>query len=224
LRIYVVGDSVGLSLGRGLARWGAETGRAIVLNDATPTCSLGRGLPRKLPLGQVQPPAPACAGWAQRWPQAIRSFDPDAVVVLYSIWEVEPRELLDGRFARPGDPTLDRWQLSEYEAAADVLSARGAQVMWLDVACEGSPIEPDSPFWVVNHWTIPALASTRRAVHPVDMNRLLCGGGPPSAAFGGVADVRPDGVHYSDAGALAVARWLMPIVLGERPAPPRIFN
>ena len=55
------------------------------------------------------------------------------------------------------------------------------------------------------------------------MDHLLCPHGPPNPDFGGVHDVRPDGSHFSDAGALEVARWLMPIVLGEQPAPPRIF-
>jgi len=35
----------------------------------------------------------------------------------------------------------------------------------------------------------------------------------------GVTDARPDGSHFSDPGALAVANWAMPIILGQRPAP-----
>ena len=78
------------------------------------------------------------------------------MVVLFSIWEAEARELPDGRLAQPGDPELDRWQLSEYQAAADELSARGAPVLWLDIACEDSAIKTDEPFWYVDYRTIPS--------------------------------------------------------------------
>ena len=57
----------------------------------------------------------------------------------------------------------------------------------------------------------------------VDTNALLCPRGTPRRAFGDAPDVRPDGAHFSLLGAYAVASWLMPIVLGARPAPPRIF-
>ena len=192
LRVLVVGDSVGQTLGRGLELWGDDTGNAIVENDATDFCSLGRTLPRELPLGEIEAPAAKCADWAQSWSQTINTFNPDVVVVQYSVWEAEYRKLPDGRLAQPGDPAIDRWQLSEYQAAADVLAARGAPVLWLDIACEGDPIQRGQPFWVVDYRTIPALAASRPAVHEVDMNHLMCPGGPPNPVFHGVPNVRPD--------------------------------
>jgi len=223
LRILVVGDSVGLSFGRGLELWGAETGAAQVRNDAIRWCSLGRHLPVRLPFGEAVPAPQACTEWDRLWPETIASFDPDVVVVLYTIWEVEPRQLPSGRWAIPGDPEFDRWQVSEYQTAADILSARGAKVLWLNAACDGKPIKPEEPYWLHDYRTLPRLAASRSAVHIVDMNHLMCPHGPPNPDFGGVHDVRPDGSHFSDAGALEVARWFMPIVLGEKPAPPRIF-
>ena len=66
-------------------------------------------------------------GWARAGRTQIRSFDPDVVFVYFSIWEVSPRLLPEsGDWLQPGDPQLDTWQLSEYQAAADVLSARRA--------------------------------------------------------------------------------------------------
>jgi hypothetical protein len=223
LRIMVVGDSVGLSFGRGLELWAAETGQAVVENDAIRSCSLGRHLRVRLPFGQEVPVPGACSDWDTKWPRTIETFDPDVVVVLYTIWEIEWRQMPDGRWEIPGQPEFDRWQLSEYQTAADILSSRGAQVLWLNTACEGTPIKPHDPFWIHNVQTLPKLAASRPAVHLVDMDKLLCPHGPPNVDFGGVHDVRPDGSHFSDAGALEVARWLMPIVLAERPAPTRIF-
>jgi hypothetical protein len=56
-------------------------------------------------------------------------------------------------------------------------------------------------------------------VHLLDLGPQLCPGGIPLTDYAGVRDARPDGAHYSDAGALAVANWAMPIVLGQAPLP-----
>jgi hypothetical protein len=223
LRVLVVGDSVGQTFGRGLELWALETGRAEVENDAVPTCALGRTLEIEAPLGGISAPSATCADWAERWPETIASFDPDVVIVQYAVWEISARRLPDGRLARPGDPELDRWQLSEYRAAADILSAQGAPVLWVNSACESAPIRAGEPFWNLNHRTIPALARSRAAVHVLDLDRLLCTDRGANPDFGGVAGIRPDGAHFSDAGALAIARRLMPIVLGDTQAPARIF-
>ena len=223
LRVLVVGDSVGQTLGRGLELWAMQTGRAEVENDGIPMCALGRTLEIEAPLGGLAEPSDTCAGWTERWPQTIASFDPDVVLVQYAVWEVSARQLPDGRLARPGDPDIDRWQLSEYQAAADILSARGAPVLWLNSACEDESLRRGEPFWTLDYRTIPALARSRSAVQMLDLNRLLCGDGGATTDFGGVTDIRPDGAHFTDAGALAIAQWLMPIVLGDAPAPARIF-
>jgi peptidoglycan/LPS O-acetylase OafA/YrhL len=223
LRVLVVGDSVGQTFGRGLELWALQTQRAIVENDAVPMCALGRTLEVELPLGGMLTPSDGCAGWDEQWPQTIASFDPDVVIVQYAVWEVESRKLPDGRLARPGDPELDRWQLSEYQTAADILSAQGAPVVWVTSACEGDPIRPGEPFWSLDYGTIPALARSRDAVHVFDLNHLLCTDRGANPDFGGVTGIRPDGAHFTDAGALAIAQWLMPIVLGDAPAPTRIF-
>ena len=223
LRVLVVGDSVGQTFGRGLELWAMQTNRAVVENDAVPMCALGRDLEVELPLGGMLTPSDGCAGWDEQWPQTIASFDPDVVIVQYAVWEVESRKLPDGRLARPGDPELDRWQLAEYQAAADILSAQGAPVLWVNSACEDEPFRPGEPFWTLDYRTIPALARSRDAVHVFDLNHLLCTSRGANPDFGGVADIRPDGAHFTDAGALAIAQWLMPIVLGDTPAPTRVF-
>ena len=50
------------------------------------------------------------------------------------------------------------------------------------------------------------------------LDRELCRNGP-SHDYAGLVDARPDAAHFSDAGALAVANWVMPIVLGVAPNP-----
>ena len=214
LRVMVVGDSVGMTLATGLQEWATATGGAQVLDAARAWCSLGRYLPRNT-FGP-QNSAAGCDDWGTRWADDVRTF------VMYTVWEVIPRRLSGSTdFTRPGDPAHDAWQLSEYRRAADVLSARGARVVFFSIACENeTPIRRGEPYWYVNRGTLPLLAASRPAVRLIDLDALLCGGGHLRNDLGGVANIRPDHAHYSDAGALALARWLMPIVLGVTKAPP----
>ena len=95
----------GQTLGRGLELWGDDTGARNRGERRDPMCSLGRDLPRRAPARHGRPTAAACCRTGRdRWPQTIDTFDPDVVVVLYSVWEAEARKLPSGRFAQPGDP------------------------------------------------------------------------------------------------------------------------
>jgi hypothetical protein len=137
LRVLVVGDSVGITLGRGLSLWSNATGRAVVDDAARKWCSLGRNLPRIAGIGTSEQ-GPGCDGWATRWARLRDRFDPDVVVVLYTIWEVVPRQLPGQAFTGVRDAAHARWQSSEYQSAADVLGAGGAKVVWLTIPCAGN--------------------------------------------------------------------------------------
>ncbi|MGQ0824143.1 MAG: acyltransferase family protein [Actinomycetota bacterium] len=219
LRVMVVGDSVGLSLGRGLELWGEETGRAVVRNEGMLWCALGRDLPRIAGYGPDEQGA-GCNEWDRRWTRAIDRFDPDVVVVLFTLWEMSLRQLPGTEeFVGPGNPGLDAWQLGEYQAAADVLSQRGAAVAWLSVPCAQTDTStPGTAIALVNR-TVTELDRSRRAVRALDLDGALCPDGEFVRAFGGVDPARPDGWHFSDDGAIAVARWIMPQVFGEVPIP-----
>jgi hypothetical protein len=218
LPILVVGDSVGVTFANGLKLWANEYGNARVLDASHMWCALGRGLPISHGIA-IQNPGRGCDDWGSRWADDVAWFDPDVVFVNFTIWEMAPRQLPGHTdLLQPGAPALDTWQLSEYRAAAGVLSARGAQILWFTIPCENEPIRRGSPFWVVNRRTIPKLAASRPAVHVVDLDHELCVRGP-SHEFAGVAQAGFDGAHFSPAGALAVANWVMPIVLGRAPNP-----
>ena len=222
LRVMLVGSSVASTFAPGLKQWAAQHGNVQVLDKARFWCSLGRGL--TIGQGLVTAVPTSCSDWETRWSEAIRSFDPDVVLVFFSMWEVSPRQLPDGdKWLQPGAEPLDTWQLSEYQTAADVLSARGAAVDWLTIPCENEPTAVGSPLWHVNRRTIPELAASRSAVHIVDLDHEMCRTGV-SRDYAGVHDARPDGAHFSPAGAFAVAKWLMAVVLGEIPNPKPVVD
>ena len=221
VRVLVVGDSVGITLGRGIELWGNETGRATVRNEGRLWCSLGRYAPRVDGMREATDQGEGCNDWESRWTRAIERFDPDAVVVMFSIWEfVERLPPGASELVGPGNPIHDEWQLAEYQRAANVLTQRGATVTWMTIPCsdkDGSG--PGSPLWFVNHHTISRLDRAREEVHALDLDRETCPQHAYAPSYAGVDPARPDGRHYSDEGALAVARWALPIMLGDVAAP-----
>lgn len=219
LRILVVGDSVGLTLGRGIEEWAHNTGAATVDNLGHIYCPLGREAPYAA--GYAVVTSPQACDWTTTWQHAVQTFNPDVTILLFTIWEAAPRQVPGTPgWSHPGEPALDAWQLSEYEAAADTLSARGGQVVWMTPPCAATAaVSKQDGMWYVDERTIPRLAAARRAVHVLDLNSKICPQGKYESTIDGVANARPDGTHFSDAGALAVANWAMPIVLGQKPAP-----
>ena len=219
VRVLVVGDSVGVTLGRGIELWGNETGRVAVRNEARQWCSLGRYAPRVDGYREPTDQGDGCNDWEQRWTRAIDRFDPDAVIVMFSIWEAVEREI-DGGLVAPGNPIHDEWQLAEYHRAADVLSQRGAAITWMTIPCSDKDTSaPGTRYWFVNHKTIARLDRARDDVHALDLDAETCPRHAYAANYGGVDPARPDGRHYSDEGAFAVAQWALPIMLGDV-APP----
>ena len=222
VRVMVVGDSVGITVGRGEELYGNETGRVIVRNEARKWCSLARYAPRIMGYGESEQ-GDGCNDWATRWAGDIDEFDPDVVVVVYTVWEIAARQPAGfPDWVRPGDPAFHHWQVSEYQAAADVLARRGAKVVWTTVPCSTEdPSGQGSPAWFVNLDTIHQLARTRPdTVRLVDLDAELCPGHQAVTAYRGVDPARPDGRHFSDEGALALAHWMMPIILGDAPNRP----
>jgi peptidoglycan/LPS O-acetylase OafA/YrhL len=223
LRVLVVGDSVGQTFGRGVELWGMQTGAAQVWNDAHYYCSLARYAPRIVGIGETGPQAPICDDWEQRWTSEIKQFDPDVTIVLYTVWEMVSRKPPGATdWENPGNPQYDSWQLSEYEHAADVLSARGGTVDWLTVPCMHSTgqfannARGDLQIHYENSHQLGALATARpKSVRLIDFYDELCPGGQFRESYGPVAQARPDGAHFSDQGAEAVANWLMNKILAN---------
>lgn len=203
LRILVIGDSVALTLGRGLERWGAEH-RVAVWNRATFWCGLAYG-GRVAMMGSK----PSCDNRRQV-STSVRAFDPDAVVVLSTIWDVAGRRLPGwNAFLRPGDPTFDAWLAEAERNMVRLMVAKGAHVVRLALSC-------------VRDQTLQAqIALENRAVGPMlrerfpgrytefDLESLVCPDRRFDNRVGPVTGARPDGMHFSD----RAADWLAPRVM-----------
>ena len=211
VKVMVVGDSVAYTLGRGLQEWAGITGRARVWNVATNWCGIGRG-----GLMPLRDSGAVCDSWAERWSQQLDRFDPDAVVVLSTTWDLIARKLPAWEeFREPGDPVYDAWLRSEYDAAADLLVSRGARVTWLTTPCGR---QADKRIERINFGVIRPMAAGRPTVRVLDLDAKLCPTGTFLNQQHGIDDIRPDGAHFSDRSALWLSEWLGPHLVAP-PAP-----
>jgi peptidoglycan/LPS O-acetylase OafA/YrhL len=205
-RILLVGDSVAQTLGRGLERWGPPHGVDVV-NAGRFYCGIARTGHVAIALGRSMN---ACEDWPTRWPAMLDRMHPDVVVVLTTIWDVSPRQRDDWgpAYIGPGDARFDQMVTTDWRAAAYVLASRGARVVWLTSPCAAQPAT-DRNLQYANTLYLAALRRTTSVVQ-VDLDGRVCPDGKFSDQIGNVADGRPDGLHFSDAGADWVASWLGP--------------
>ena len=208
-RIMLVGDSVAQTLGRGLERWGPPHG-ITVLNAAKKWCAITRGGRLGGQFGHRS--VPACEAWASQWPSLLDRFRPDVVVVLTTMWDLTSRQRDEWgpEFRTEGDPEYDAWVRSEWTAAADLLRSRGARVVWLATPC-AAEAGLTRQFEFANRRYLPDVVR-RAGATALDLAGRVCPGGSFTDHPGGVADARPDGLHFSDPGADWVAGWLGPLL------------
>lgn len=223
-RVLVVGDSSSRTFGYGLARWANSSGAALVWSVGTGGCGIARQ-GQVVELGRVVPIAQRCRAVAGGWRTRIERFRPDLVVVMSSIYDNQQRRL-DGwpGMLVPGDKLFDDYLVHEYTDAYDVLAARGAKVVWVKSPCARPSIGPwptdqrGGPLSTarirhVNNVILPRVARARPELKTFDLFSRLCPDGRFHEATGGIADFRPDGIHYSPEASLWLARRYGPELL-----------
>jgi len=198
-RILIVGDSVALTLGRGIERWGAQHGVAV-LNDGVIGCPLLVGVDVRGYWGVASRPPDICQT-LRTWPKYLSEFRPDLVIALYGAWDVYDASFDHGKtWVSPGQPVFDRFYTGQVEDAARRLGATGARVLWLTPPCfaaNGGSLDPNAVWYdparveVLTHIEHQVASRNGMAISDIAHDS-----GCP-VDFG----IRPDGVHYSDSGA-----------------------
>jgi len=212
-RVLVAGDSVALTLGRGVERWGMRNGISV-LNGGVLGCTLMYdGLLVRGPLDQIfTRPHDACHtqdGWAR----TVATYRPDVVVVLLGAWDVYDLSWDGGRtWSGAGQPEFDAHYLAVVRAATLELAAYGAHVLWLNPPCFGRHAGDNST--ASSPWYDPARVAAlgrmqqevAHATHEYATEVVHTLGCPVDYT------ARPDGVHYTDAAADAVMPALGPVI------------
>ena len=148
----------------------------------------------------------------------LKAFDPEVSVLMIGAWEVFDR-VVDGHTLRVGTPELERYLLSELDVAAGRLTAGGVPLILLSTPCFD---EPDTDLagmsagrndqsradWLNRVWRSYA-DDHKSTVRFVDFGKIVCPGGEPRQTVDGKT-FRYDGVHFTDAGAKYVWKWLAP--------------
>jgi lysophospholipase L1-like esterase len=207
-RVLVVGDSVALTLGRGIERWGAKHG-VYVWNGGALGCTLLDGVPVRGYWGVQTRPADSCRTH-ETFPDAIKKFDPDVVVVLYGAWDVYDASFDHGQtWSAPGSTVWNQHYAAVVTDAVRRLTAGGARVLWLAPPCfAAKPGAADAGAVWYDPARVEAIADVVRSLAPqtgITVSNVVHDSGCPVDL-----SVRPDGTHYSDRGADVVAARLGP--------------
>ncbi len=216
VRFLLLGDSIALTLGQGLAvrsqnRYGVEVIDRGVLGCELDTLEV-------ILSGVAGPPTPGCTHWRTAWKQVVEQERPDVVGLLIGRWEVSD-QLYHGHWVHIGQPVWDAHLTSELDQAFGIFSAEGARIVVFTMpyvdppteAADGTPFPENSPSRVAafNKLLRRVAAEQSRPVTVVDLNTLLDPHGVYQPELDGIQVRWSDGIHITAAGG----EWLQPRIL-----------
>ena len=213
--VALIGDSVAGSLAPAMGAALTDAGYTF-LDAHVHGCGVASGL-TVTETGERFPWSDECA---ERVPsvheQLIREHDPD-LILWHSTWETADR-LLDDTFLEFGTPEHDAALAAEIELVIDRLTGRGAQVVIL-VAPPNAPsefiAEPDPTDMLHLAEQLAIAADRLDALSLVDLNPIVCPGGPPCPETVDDLVLRPDGGHYSETAATWLVGELVDVLLAR---------
>jgi hypothetical protein len=234
VRVLLMGDSVALTLGLGLANPADQNQYGYVLSDKG---ILGCGVvdgPEVDLLGAHDTTPSACNGspltpgepevdqpWPYQWLSAMNEVKPNVVALLAGRWEVADR-LYQGQWTNILNPVFAAYVKQQLNRASEVVHATGARMVFLTAPCTNEGEQPDGAPWPED--SLKRLAVYNRLVrevvaeHPttdsvVDLFAATCPHGRYSTNVHGVAVRRSDGVHFTIAGGQYLAPLIMPPIV-----------
>jgi hypothetical protein len=209
---YLLGDSVPYSLRVGFR---PETVPGLFVAGST---QLGCGLiPVPLAVdGQPKALDERCRPWDAAWPADVTAVKPDVAVLFAGIGE-QFDHVVAGRIVRFGTPAYEQHLVRVLDSDSRRLGAGRRPVALVTVACHQVPdsgLSADPP--IINdearvRWlngVLTRYADGHPRVTLVDLHGFLCADGYTATKDG--VTLRADGLHFSEAGAAVVWRWLGP--------------
>jgi peptidoglycan/LPS O-acetylase OafA/YrhL len=216
VRVLVVGDSVAQMLGAGAAAEARAMGISLV-NRGVTGCGLARGENRlRLPSGKIVVRA-RCTDWEERWARDVDEARPDVAVLVMDAPSAGDLDV-GGRWLHACEPEFDAWYFASVRRAIEVLGARGAAVLVATAPFVAAPEEQatrDARARCINR-SIERAVETIPYAEVADLGRRVCPSFDCLARVNGVV-LRPDGTHFTAAGAGIALRWLLdpPVPLAE---------
>ncbi len=219
-RVLLLGDSVAASLAQDLQF--AAALRGVELSSATrPGCGMIRGTPA-LADGSEVPWGRGCSDQTLGYlDSAIRDHTPNTVLWL-STWETADR-IIDGTLYKFGNRATDDALLAKLEESREHITRYGARLMLITnpPRAEHSDTYVRDPAEDAKIERLNGLFRRFAAQHPdsvsvVDLDAIVCKGGPPCPEYVDGLRLRPrDGGHFEGDGPEWVAPRLLDAVFEE---------
>lgn len=209
VRILVVGDSTAEAIGAGLVGWAAANpAYAQVSVRAGPGCGLVLRGYLELTFGTRDVDAECGPYVLTIVPEAVATLQPDVVMVMSSVWDLEDRRLTkDGPLLSPTDPAVAELMAESLGHLTDSLSASGApRVVWLQAPSPlpsltgGEDIHRQPGRQAALRRAIDSVGFSRPYVKVVDFAAWLA-----AQPFAEDRAARLDGVHFTNEAALLIA-------------------
>ncbi len=230
LKVMIVGDSEGYSMLPGLRQVAAEDN--VILKDVVGTGCGSLDLDRAPDPNSQDPQnnrsqavADTCRGWHATWPGEVSAFQPDVVLWVFGPWDGFNLEA-NGQLLESGSPGWHDFLMSGLEKNLAVFTAQGASKfiiltypyyrppVW-DQLPNADQLEHDAwqRIYDVNqvYWEFAAAHPDKVAI--IDLNHFVCPEGKYSDIEMDGVKLRLDGGHFTPAGSVPVAKWLVPQVL-----------
>ncbi|HKA83806.1 MAG TPA: acyltransferase, partial [Acidimicrobiales bacterium] len=222
VRIALVGDGLAGSMTSGLETWNADQADHQVRVDThvAPGCPISTPGPVRL-AGETIGDGISCVGFGPRLPKLLDASGADAIVVVGGLADLGEREI-DREWRHIGDPVFDDWLGDRYDDLADTLAAQDVPVLWAtyphvrlapgnDGEGDWTTVADNDPLRVERlNEIIHDTVAGRDDFSVIDLD-AWSQDLPAGGAFN--PEYRLEGRDFTEAGADAVARWLVPKVL-----------
>ncbi|HEY1828783.1 MAG TPA: SGNH hydrolase domain-containing protein [Acidimicrobiales bacterium] len=220
VKVLLLGDSIALTLGIGLAHDAKVNYGIDIDNKSTLGCDLDPSL-EIITSGKPGPATPGCPEWRELWPFLTASVQPDVVVLGVGRWEVGDH-FYDDQWVHIGDPLWDNHVAADLKQAIAIFNLFGAKVVlltlpYLDPATrqpDGQPWPENSMEYIsrFNQLTRQVAKSMPHEVTVIDLNKMLSPNGKYDTVVDGVRVRWSDGVHVSYAGGELLQRSILPTI------------
>jgi len=231
IRYAVFGDSTAAPTAHAFELWrtshAAGTRFVPVAGHVRLGCGIMGPAERRDPTASAAEP---CPDVVDEWATLARDGHVAVAIVQTGAWESREHALVPGGpTVRPGDAAFDAYLERQMERVADALAATGAMVVWIEAPHVGPgkqqsngrlrlPPALRDPARIDRHNALLARVASARPgrVVVVDLPGML------EAQPGGELDpdMRPDGLHLTDAAAARLADTLGPAIAAAPPSAP----
>jgi hypothetical protein len=234
--VYLFGDSLAFTLGFGLNQpalvkkydyhfdflgilgCGIVDGPAVTdLTHTYPTPAPCNGKP-PLP-GEPLSEEP----WPVQWQAALSHSRANVAVLLAGRWEVDDRVYM-GQWTNILNPTFAAYVKQQLELASNLVTATGANMVFMTAPCVKQTLQPDGAPWpqdspdrlsVYNQLVEQVAAEYPATDSVLNLNSIVCPGGQFTSELKGVTIRTNDGVHFTNAAGPVLTPLIMPKILAS---------